>query len=198
MSILTINNAVKPTLPTQTYCFSGRWDCEDSIHDCPGVCGSVTYIDEFGNQQTESGYCIDDGIIQIVASSIVSHIGMQLITCVQNPIETLNSQNDFCGSCWDIRINVPTGETRTVVFSSNFQSNADYGISCNQSPNGSIVYQDQSYTITETTDFGFGIDAAMNNGDSDPYSSYILVEVLNQGNSIASTSYNRSHTNAKC
>ena len=116
----------------------------------------------------------------------------------QIPIETLNSQNDLCGSCWDIRINVPVGESRTVVFSSNFQSNANYGISCNQSPNGNIVYQNQSYTITETTDFGFGIDAAMNNGGSNPYSSYVLVEVFNQGNSIASTSYNRSHTNAKC
>ena len=113
------------------------------------------------------------------------------------PIQTLNSQNDLCGSCWDIRINVPAGESRTVVFSSNFQSNANYGISCNQSLNGDIVYQNQSYTITETTDFGFGIDA-MNKKGSNPYSSYVLVEVFNQGNSIASTSYNRSHTNAKC
>ena len=31
MSILTINNAVKTALPTQTYCYSGRWGCEDSV-----------------------------------------------------------------------------------------------------------------------------------------------------------------------
>lgn len=198
MSTLTINNDVKPTLPVNTYCFEGRWDCNNPTHGCPDPCGSITYIDKFGVEHTESGYCINDGIIQIVASSIVSHIGMELITCVQNSIENLISQNDLCGSCWDIRINVPPGETRTVVFSSNFQSNANYGISCNQSPNGSIVYQNQSYTITETTDFGFGIDAAMNNGGSNPYSSYILVEVLNQGNSIASASYSRNHTNVKC
>ena len=198
MSILTINNAVKPTLPTKTYCFRGRWDCEDSIHKCPGECGSVTYLDEFGVEQTESGYCIDDGVIKIIASEIIEVIGLNTVVCDQTPIKTLNSQNDLCGSCWDIRINVPAGESRTVVFSSNFQSNANYGISCNQYPNGNIVYQNQSYTITETTDFGFGIDAAMNNRGSNPYSSYVLVEVFNQGNSIASTSYNRSHTNAKC
>ena len=60
------------------------------------------------------------------------------------------------------------------------------------------LYQNQSYTITETTDFGFGIDAATNNSGSNPYNSYILVEVFNQGNPITSTSYNRSHTDAKC
>ena len=82
MSNLIIINNSKTILPTQTYCFSGRWPCEDSVHDCPGVCGSVTYIDEFGNQQTESGYCIDDGIIQITASSIVSLVGMNPIECI--------------------------------------------------------------------------------------------------------------------
>jgi hypothetical protein len=82
MSILTINNAVKPTLPTQTYCFQAHWDCEDSTHNCPGVCGSVTYIDEYGVEYTEGGYCIDDGVIQIIASSIVSHTGMNPIECI--------------------------------------------------------------------------------------------------------------------
>ena len=81
MSILIINNAVKSTLPTQTYCFSGKWACNDSVHNCPDLCGSITYLDEYGNEHTESGYCIDDGIVQIVASSIISHIGMNLITC---------------------------------------------------------------------------------------------------------------------
>ena len=81
MSTLIINNAVNPTLPTQTYCFMGRWECEDYIHHCPGMCGSITYLDEYGSEQTESGYCKDDGIVKIVASSIIRYIGMILITC---------------------------------------------------------------------------------------------------------------------
>ena len=198
MSTLTINNAIKSTLPTQTYCFSGRWECEDSVHNCPGMCGYVRYKDEYGNIVEESGFCITDTNIQIVASEIIQVIGLSIKVCQQNTIETLNVQNDLCGSCWDIRVNVPSGETRTVVFSSNFQSNANYGISCNGSPNGNIIYQNQSLTITETTDFGFGIDAAMNTGGSNPYISYIHVEVFNQGNSVNSVSYNRNHTNAKC
>lgn len=85
------------TLPTQLYCLEAHWDCEDSVHNCPGVCGSVTYIDEFGNQQTESGYCINDGIIQIVASSIVSHIGMNIVTCSGTRRDLLQG-NMTCGA----------------------------------------------------------------------------------------------------
>ena len=55
MSILTVNNAAKPTLPTQTYCYSGRWDCDDLAHDCPGKCGYIKYKDENGNIKEEVG-----------------------------------------------------------------------------------------------------------------------------------------------
>ena len=65
MSTLTINKAVKPTLPTQTYCFRGRWDCEDSVHNCPGMCGYVRYKDEYGNILEEYGFCITDTNIQM-------------------------------------------------------------------------------------------------------------------------------------
>ena len=71
MSILIINNAVKSALPTQTYCFSGKWDCEDSTNNCPEMCGVVRYKDEYGNIVEESGFCITDTNIQIVASEIV-------------------------------------------------------------------------------------------------------------------------------
>ena len=81
MSTLTINNAEKPTLPTQTYCFSGRWDCEDSVHNCPGMCGYVRYKDQYGNIVEESGFCITDTNIQIVASEIIQTIGLNSITC---------------------------------------------------------------------------------------------------------------------
>ena len=201
MSILTINNAVKPTLPTQTYCFKPRWACEDSVHNCPGVCASVTYLDEFGVEQMQAGFCIDDGIVQIIASSIIEATGMKQVTCEPDPIETLNTRSDNCGSCWKIRINVPSGENRDVVFSSNFQGGALYGFSgtaCQESPDPTYnIFNDQTINITETKEFYFGIDAARNSG-TNPYASNIYVEVLNSGVSLQSISYNRTHTNAKC
>ena len=83
MSILTINNAVKPTLPTQTYCYRGRWPCEDSVHDCPGRCGYIVYKDENGNIIEENGYCNQDTNIVIVASKIISVVGLNLENCDQ-------------------------------------------------------------------------------------------------------------------
>ena len=83
MSILTINNAVKPTLPTQTYCYSGRWPCEDSVHDCPGKCGHIKYKDENGNIIEEYGYCVQDTNIVIVASEIILVEGLNLENCDQ-------------------------------------------------------------------------------------------------------------------
>ena len=201
MSILTINNAVKPNLPTQTYCFRGRWDCNDSLHNCPGQCGYVRYYDENGIEQMQAGFCIDDGIVQIIASSIIEAIGMQQVTCEPNPIETLNTLSDKCGSSWTIRINVPSGENRDVVFSSNFQGGALYGFSgtaCQESPDPTYnIFNDQTINITETKEFYFGIDATRNSG-TNPYTSNIYVEVLNSGVSLQSISYNRTHTNAKC
>ena len=100
MSTLTINNAVKPTLPTQTYCFSGIWECEDSVHDCPGKCGYVRYKDKNGNILEKSGFCITDTNIQIVASEIIQVIGLQSHVCsgTQRTIGVGNHTcNDVCG-----------------------------------------------------------------------------------------------------
>ena len=201
MSILTINNAAIQTLPTQIYCFKPRWPCEDSVHKCPGQCGYVIYYDENGIEQMEAGFCIDDGIIRIRASSIIEVMGMKQVTCKPDPIETLNTHSDICGSCWAIRINVPSGENRDVVFSSNFQGGALYGFSgtaCQESPDPTYnIFNDQTINITETKEFYFGIDASRNSG-TNPYASNIYVEVLNSGVSLQSISYNRTHTNAKC
>ena len=81
MSTLTINNIDKPTLPTKTYCYSGRWDCEDSVHNCPGMCGYVRYKDEYGNILEESGFCITDTKIKIVASEIIEVRGLNSKVC---------------------------------------------------------------------------------------------------------------------
>ena len=83
MSILTINNAAKPTSPTQTYCYSGIWPCEDSVHDCPGRCGHIIYKDENGDIIEENGYCNQDTNIVIVASEIISIRGIDLVNCDQ-------------------------------------------------------------------------------------------------------------------
>ena len=81
MSTLTINNSAKPSLPTQTYCYSGRWPCEDTLHDCPGKCGYIEYKDENGNIVEEFGFCKADTNIQIVASEIIEVMGLNLKNC---------------------------------------------------------------------------------------------------------------------
>ena len=83
MSTLTINNSVKPSLPTQTYCYSGRWSCQDPLHNCPGRCGHIIYKDENGNIIEENGYCNQDTNIVIVASEIISVGGIDLVNCDQ-------------------------------------------------------------------------------------------------------------------
>ena len=83
MSNLTIINNSKPTLPTQTYCYSGRWPCEDAVHDCPGKCGYIEYKDENGNIIEENGYCNQDTNIVIVASEIILVVGLDLENCDQ-------------------------------------------------------------------------------------------------------------------
>ena len=152
MSNLIIINNSKPTLPTQTYCYSGRWDCEDSVHDCPGKCGYIIYKDENGNIIEKNGYCNQDTNIRIIASEIIEVEGLNTKACKQNSIETLNAHSDNCGSCWTIRINVPSGENRDVVFSSNFQGGALYGFSggaCQESPDPTYnIFNDQTINIT--------------------------------------------------
>ena len=83
MSTLTINNSVKPSLPTQTYCYSGRWSCQDPLHNCPGRCGYIIYKDENGNIIEENGYCNQDDNIVIVDSEIISVAGIDLVNCDQ-------------------------------------------------------------------------------------------------------------------
>ena len=201
MSNLIIINNSKPTLPTKTYCYSGRWSCEDSLHDCPGKCGYIIYKDENGNIIEKNGYCNQDTNIRIIASEIIEVEGLNTKACKQNSIETLNAHSDNCGSCWTIRINVPSGENRDVVFSPNFQGGALYGFSggaCQESPDPTYnIFNDQTINITETKEFYFGIDAGRNSG-TNPYASNIYVEVLNSGVSLQYISYNRTHNNTKC
>ena len=81
MSNLIIINNSKTTLPTQIYCYSGRWPCEDSLHNCPEVCGYVRYKDEQGNIVEEFGFCTADTNIQIIASEIIEVRGLDIKSC---------------------------------------------------------------------------------------------------------------------
>lgn len=64
------------------YCFEGIWDENDEVHNCPGTCGQVNYIDVNGNPQTEYGISVQSGIIFIEAQSITSTIGVQPVACI--------------------------------------------------------------------------------------------------------------------
>ena len=64
-----------------TYCFKGIYDMNDDIHNCPTPCGSITYIDAYGNTKTISGISGDDPIITIEARSIVSTVGVVEVAC---------------------------------------------------------------------------------------------------------------------
>ena len=70
------------TLPiTSFFCFEGKWDEADTDHNCPSSCGQITYIDAFGNTQTESGITSQMGVITIEAQSIISTVGVDAVTC---------------------------------------------------------------------------------------------------------------------
>lgn len=69
------------TVILYNYCFEGRWDINDDIHNCPTPCGSITYIDAYGNTETISGISSDDPTITIEAQSIVSTVGVTEVAC---------------------------------------------------------------------------------------------------------------------
>ena len=55
--------------------------CEDSVHNCPGMCGYVRYKDEHGNIVEESGFCKADTNIRIIASEIIEVVGLNTKVC---------------------------------------------------------------------------------------------------------------------
>lgn len=132
MSTLTINNAVKPTLPTQTYCFSGIWECEETIRDCPETCGYVLYKDEYGNEVNKSGFCKDHTDIQIVASEIIQVMGLKSHVC-SGTQRTIGIGNHTCNGVCGFN---QTG-TATVYTQSIGQYIQD----------GDILYADSAMTI---------------------------------------------------
>ena len=99
MSNLIIINNSKPTLPTQTYCYSGRWSCEDSVHDCPGRCGYIIYKDKNGNIIEKNGYCNQDTNIRIIASEIIEVMGLNTKVCDFVPQSQYNISTEF--TCTD-------------------------------------------------------------------------------------------------
>ena len=80
MATVTMNTEAAIVV-VYNYCFKGHWAINDSIHNCPTLCGSITYIDAYGNTETISGISADDPPITIEAQSIVSTVGVSEIAC---------------------------------------------------------------------------------------------------------------------
>ena len=82
INLSAITTTTTTTLPiTSFFCFEGKWDEADTLHDCPSLCGQITYIDAFGGTQTELGITYQMGVITIEAQSIVSTVGVNAVTC---------------------------------------------------------------------------------------------------------------------
>ena len=132
MSTLTINNAAIQTYPTQTYCYRGIWDCEDPIYGCQGMCGYIRYKDQYGKIVEESGYCITDTNIQIVASEILQVIGLNKEIC-SGTQRTIGVGNHTCnGIC---------GFNQTGIATVYTQSSGQH------IQDGEILYSDSEMTI---------------------------------------------------
>ena len=80
MATVTMNTEAAIVV-VYSYCFKGLWAINDDIHNCPTPCGSITYIDAYGNTETISGISADDPTITIEAQSIVSTVGVSEIVC---------------------------------------------------------------------------------------------------------------------
>ena len=80
MATVTMNTEAAIVV-VYSYCFEGRWDIDDDIHNCPTPCGSVTYIDPSGNTATISGISSSDPTLTIEARSIVSTVGVSEVAC---------------------------------------------------------------------------------------------------------------------
>ena len=63
-----------------SYCFKGLWDINDDLHNCPTLCGSITYIDAYGNTEIISGIPANE-LVKIEAQSIVSTAGVREVGC---------------------------------------------------------------------------------------------------------------------
>ena len=80
MATVTMNTEAAIVV-VYNYCFKGRWAINDEIHKCPAPCGSITYIDAYGNTDTISGISADDPTITIEAQSIISTVGVTEVAC---------------------------------------------------------------------------------------------------------------------
>ena len=80
MATVTMNTEAAIVLITQ-YCVKGHYDCIDDLHNCPEVCGTITYIDENGIEQTISGLCQDSLVKTFYAQEIIEHIGITFLDC---------------------------------------------------------------------------------------------------------------------
>ena len=71
-------NTEAAVIVTSNFCFTGKWNCDDTTHMPPG--GTVVYLDASGIQQTHTGICGNE-IVTINAQSIVSSTGVDIVDC---------------------------------------------------------------------------------------------------------------------
>ena len=77
MAVVTMNTEAA-VIVTSNFCFTGKWNCDDTTHIPPG--GTVVYLDAFGIQQTHTGICGNE-IVTINAQSIVSSTEVDIVDC---------------------------------------------------------------------------------------------------------------------
>ena len=77
MAVVTMNTEAA-VIVTSNFCFTGKWNCDDTIHIPPG--GTVVYLDASGIQQTHTGICGNE-IVTINAQSIVSSTEVDIVDC---------------------------------------------------------------------------------------------------------------------
>jgi len=108
----------------------------------------------------------------------------------------LGQNEGTCESCWILEIKVPEGETRQVIFESNFQNNGEYGMAqlCLRSP--FLVISDSTVNINQTTFFTFAIRGQLTGvGQS---ISEVSVRVMNAGSIEEQMTFSRNHGPTQC
>lgn len=114
-----------------------------------------------------------------------------------NPITVINYQEDTtvgsCQTCATISVVVPQGQSRQVQFIKEGPGASGLvGQLC--SSVGIIAGADSTHTISTTTDFTFGINAAILAGGGDTASTSITVIVREGGTTLDTYSISRTHS----
>lgn len=82
--VYTTAQALCPVVQPVRYCVEGFWDCQDPVHNCPGLCGRVTYTNADGQVVTETGLC-NGHPIEIYSTTTPDYQGAGPVACNTTP-----------------------------------------------------------------------------------------------------------------